>query len=86
MFNAVGGCILIPSIGPDSKRKTVDGLKAVAVAPRVTTKKSLAGHLPLLRTNKLARLRRCWIVGWSHQCLPGSFLFGSTALSRREGR
>lgn len=36
-----------------------------AVAPEATTMSSLAGHLPPVRTDKIARTLRCWIVEWS---------------------
>ena len=55
------------------------------VARPVTTTNSLAGHLPPFFTNNLARRRRCCIVGWDHQRLPGSLLARSTASSRQEG-
>ena len=56
-----------------------------AVARTVTTSCSLAGHLPPFFTNNMARLRRCRIVDWEHQRLPGSLFEGSRTSSRREG-
>ena len=38
-----------------------------AVALVATTLSSLAGHLPPIRTDKIARRRRCWIVEWNAQ-------------------
>ncbi len=44
------------------------------VALAVTTLSSLAGHLPpFSHTEKLARLRRCWIVEWNHSAFQGAF-------------
>jgi hypothetical protein len=44
------------------------------VARAVTTLNSLAGHLPPFCTKNLARRKRCCIVGWNYQRLPGSLL------------
>jgi len=55
------------------------------VARPVTTLNSLAGHLPPFCTKNIARHRRCWIVDWSHQRLPGSLLVWTQRFSRREG-
>jgi hypothetical protein len=76
MIKVVGGCMLDSSKPRDSKRRTVDGLPYTCDTRAVTTCKSLAGHPPPFRTNNIARHRRCWIVGWSHQRLPGSLLVG----------
>ena len=54
------------------------------VAQAVTTLDSLAGHPPPFRTNKITRHRRCLIVGWSQQRLPGSLLVWTRGF--REGR
>ena len=54
------------------------------VARTVTTVTSLAGHLPPFFTINITRHRRCLIVGWSHQRLPGSLL--SDPPLHREGR
>jgi len=50
------------------------------VARAVTTSVSLAGHPPPFRTDKIARHRRCLIVGWSHQRLPGSLLLRKSTM------
>jgi len=54
------------------------------VAPTATTVTSLAGHLPPFFTINITRVRRCLIVGWSHQRLPGSLF--SDSRGYREGR
>jgi hypothetical protein len=38
-----------------------------AVALEATTWSSLADHLPPVRTDKIARPKRCWIVEWNAQ-------------------